>query len=248
MDRIRALWDGEKKKFIVRKGGIKEQIFEVTPPSSFSSFLPLGDHVLLDGELIREGMSGDDAVLDFIVDNKKDDLQADWTDIYFYAFDVPDLRHQILSERIKKLEEYKTTKHFKVAEYRICTGNVDLWNSMLLGFQQGKEGLLLHSPSSLYTPGRTDALQKVNIYCLQPALVKQVHPKASTIEMLDCEGQTLTYKIINSWKNAILPSSVVQIKFRGFTEKQKLKDYSIRLSSNISWNSVSFLLTLSLPW
>lgn len=159
LDGVRAFWNG--RNFISRQGNIFHA------PEWFSSPLP---KMVLDGELWMgrgkfERLSG-------TVRRKSPD-DSDWKNIKYMIFDLPD-NLQTFDNRLKQLKKIVhdiNMPHIQAVDQEKISTHVALMKKLDHIVQQGGEGLMLHSGSSLYKKGRSDNLLKLKKYFDAEAIV-----------------------------------------------------------------------------
>jgi DNA ligase 1 len=148
LDGVRAYWTGSM--FLSRLGNVFHA------PAFFTDGLP---SMVLDGELWMGRGKFQRAVS--IVRTGNGD--RGWNDLRYVVFDAPEIVGGF-EQRIEFLlrEQASWPNNFvDVLDHAVCSGHDDLQTRLDAVESQGGEGLMLRSPGSTYTSGRTTDLLKV---------------------------------------------------------------------------------------
>eukprot|EP00026_Physarum_polycephalum_P000399 Phypoly_transcript_00400.p1 GENE.Phypoly_transcript_00400~~Phypoly_transcript_00400.p1 ORF type:complete len:1105 (+),score=129.94 Phypoly_transcript_00400:31-3345(+) len=149
-DGIRACWNPGKKLLFTRYGN------ELDFPPCFFALLP---SLFLDCEIwFGRGCFPESQRIVL------SDQASDWPSVRFIAFDVPSIDTQIPFEMRYglMLANVPLDRVFLTPSMRVlCTQKHHLTHMIDEIMDEGGEGLIVRKPSSLYVPGRSDALLKL---------------------------------------------------------------------------------------
>jgi DNA ligase-1 len=149
LDGVRAFWDGQTLRF--RSGRV------IAAPAWFTAALP---PTALDGELWLGRGRFDE--LSGIV-RRASPLDADWHQVQYMIFDLPQATEPF-SERVQHLQTVVAQAQQPwlqaVPQQRVADAAA-LQGLLKHTVAQGGEGLVLHRANALWSPGRSDALQKL---------------------------------------------------------------------------------------
>ncbi len=148
LDEVRAYWDGTK--FLSRQGNV------FYAPKWFTEGLP---EIPLDGELWI-GRGKFQRTVSIVRSGSSD---RSWEAIRFVLFDAPQAEggFETRVAFLKAQHESWGNTYVHILDQEICTGIADIDARLDVLEQQGGEGLMLRSPNSAYTSGRTNDLLKV---------------------------------------------------------------------------------------
>lgn len=197
LDGVRAYWNGEN--LVSRQGNIFQA------PKWFIAPLP---KTALDGELWLG--RGEFEVVSGLVRRQSPD-KTDWQEIKFMVFDLPN-HAGIFGQRLKQLKKIVAeinAPHIQlVDQFKVISHNV-VMNKLDDVVEQGGEGLMLHSGSSLYKSGRSNDLLK---------LKKHFDAEAVVISHLPGKGK------YEGMLGSMLVETPEKIRFKigsGFSDAQK---------------------------
>ena len=149
LDGVRAFWDGQSLRF--RSGRL------IAAPGWLTAALP---KTALDGELWL-GRGQFDRLSGLV--RRSVLVDAEWRELRYMVFDLPGAPG-VFAERLQRLAELVQAANQPwlqaVAQQRIGSA-ADLQVFLKQVVADGGEGLVLHRANALWSPGRSDALQKL---------------------------------------------------------------------------------------
>ena len=151
LDGIRCYWDG--KVLLTRNSN------EIHAPNWFTDSLP---STPLDGELwIGRGSF---QLLSKIVLDHKPNTQL-WNQVSFQVFDLPASKapFELRQAKLKEMVVAKNLSHLQWVKQTKMTSLDAIHRHLEKMVEKGAEGLMLHTPNSLYESGRSNHLLKMKV-------------------------------------------------------------------------------------
>jgi len=149
LDGVRAYWDGQRLRF--RSGR------PMAAPDWFTKNLP---RMALDGELWL-GRSRFDALSGMV--RKTVPVDAEWRELRYMIFDLPGATGSFADRaaHILTVVEQANQPWLQAVVQQRVANETALQALLKQTVQAGGEGLVLHRTHALWSPGRSDALQKL---------------------------------------------------------------------------------------
>ncbi len=149
LDGVRAYWDGQRLRF--RSGR------PIAAPDWFIKGLP---KMALDGELWL-GRGRFDALSGMV--RKTVPIDAEWRELRYMIFDLPGATGSFLDRAAHILTVVKQANQpwLQAVAQKQVANKTALQALLKQTVQAGGEGLVLHRANALWSPGRSDALQKL---------------------------------------------------------------------------------------